>query len=182
MRLQKSNLKSSCLRLTLRPSDAIQFLQKKRSHRKVGLLRSQKRIGFTSLKIGTNAPCNFRKKKMCLQKNYFTLCTFNSNASSNFHKKMSYGWLGSLCSRKNIPLTSFMFDSYTLCYFYTKKTDHRGRWACCAHIKILHLPHLHCLSHDMQFSKKNRLYGHLGSMPLKEIFDSPYLHLILTNR
>ena len=29
MRLQKSNLKSSRLRLTLRPSDSIQFLQKK---------------------------------------------------------------------------------------------------------------------------------------------------------
>ena len=33
MRLQKSNLKSSRLRLTLRPSDAIQFLQKK-GHKK----------------------------------------------------------------------------------------------------------------------------------------------------
>ena len=140
----------------------MQFWQKKGHRGRWACCSHKKRLNSPLWKLELTHHAIFAIKKLCLQKNYFTLCTFNSNASSNFHKKMSYGWLGSLCSQKNIPLTSFMFDSYTLCYFYTKKTDHRGRWACCAHIKILHSPHLHCLSHDMQFSKKKQVIWAFG--------------------
>ena len=80
---------------------------------------------------------------------------------------------------KNIPFTSFMFDSYTPRNFHTKKTDQRGSWACYAHIKILHSPHLHWLSHVMQFSKKEQVIWARLLTAFEKILDSPHLHLIL---
>ena len=72
-----------------------------------------------------------------------------------------------------------MFDSYTPRNFHTKKTDQRGSWACYAHIKILHSPHLHWLSHVMQFSKKEQVIWARLLTAFEKILDSPHLHLIL---
>ena len=60
-----------------------------------------------------------------------------------------------------------MFDSYTSCNFNkkknkTKKTDHRDRWAHCAHKKYcVHLIY-DCLSQVIQFSKKIQIIGACG--------------------
>ena len=96
-----------------------------------------------------------------------------------YFQKRSYWWLGLLCLQINIWFTSFMFDSYTPRNFHTKKTNQRGSWACYAHIKILHSPHLHWLSHVMQFSKKEQVIWARLLTAFEKILDSPHLHLIL---
>ena len=72
MRLQKSNLKSSCLRLTLRPSDAIQFLQKKKVTQEGGLATLTKKDWIHLIYFLTNALCNFLKRKEIIKVGGFT--------------------------------------------------------------------------------------------------------------
>ena len=91
-----------------------------------------------------------------VKKMEFTLCIFNSHASSNFYKKGHMnGWAS--CAHKKID-SSHLCLTLTLHAILTnkeKKTDHRGEWAPCAHKKCcVHLIYV-CLSHVMQYSKKN---------------------------
>ena len=66
MRLQKSNLKSSRLCLTLRPSDAIQFWQKK-VIQEGGLATLTKKDWIHLIYFLTNALCNILKRKEILK-------------------------------------------------------------------------------------------------------------------
>ena len=86
--------------------------------------------------------------------------------------KRSYGCLSSLCSQKIV-------DSSHLCLTLThhailtknktKKTDHRDRWAHCAHKKYcVHLIY-DCLSQVIQFSKKIQIIGACGLAAFEKI-------------
>ena len=73
---------------------------------------------------------------------------------------------------KNSWFIPFMFDSYTSCNFnkkQNKKTDHRDRWAHCAHKKYcVHLIY-DCLSQVIQFSKKIQIIGACGLAAFEKI-------------